>query len=139
MTDGPFARLGVDREHVPVDGPTGGGGHREECVDLGVGEAVVATLDDGFESGARMLAHRSAQLDDLAVGADARCDRTILGVGVRWRARGRKAETTGFDRSFELDHHLGELVGCRGTLECRVAHHVMADRTMADQEARVDT
>jgi hypothetical protein len=56
-----------DREHVPVERAPARERHLGHEVDFGVGEAAQAAVGDVLEHGPFVLAHRSAQREDLVV------------------------------------------------------------------------
>jgi hypothetical protein len=133
-----FGCRGVEREHVPVQGPLGGARHADEEVDFFVGEHVVAAFGDCFERGARMASDLTAQRQHLLGGGHARRHGVAVAVGVRRRARGREPEAARGDAiGKQLGHGLDLGIGGRihGALG---PHDLAANRTVAHEETRVD-
>ena len=133
----PLGLLGVDGEHVPVEGAAGGEGHLRHLLDLVVAEPPHAPVGDVLERGALVLAHGAAQREHLLLRRPPRGDRLAVAVGVGERERGREADPAGIDRLVQQPHHPVDLLGGRLVADGVRSHHVAAQRAVADVEHRV--
>src|SRR5207244_5852703 len=78
------------------------------------------------------LAHHADEPPDLAPRRQPAGDRPAIGRLVDRRARGREAHRAGADRVTELALHRAKVVLRRRLLERALAHHVGAERAVAD-------
>ena len=129
----------VDGEHVPVERSACRDRHRDEQVDLVVGELVEAAVDDAFERRALVLLRRprtSASTSSCVAHRDGTgCPSPSECV---YDERGREAEAAGVDRLVQQLHHRRRPARGVASLPTDVrAHHVAAQRAVADEEPGV--
>ena len=101
---------------------------------LHLGAVAAAGLD---EAGAEVAQHVAESEDFLLVGPDRR-DVHALRVEMPLVARHREPERAGLHAVANQVLHLADFVLGGGALLAVVAHHVIADRGMADQVADID-
>ena len=130
--------LRVDGEHVPVERAPARERHLRHQLHLGVGEAAQAAVGDVLERRALVLAHRAAQREHFVVGGPARRDRLAVAVGVRERERGGEPEPARGERVVQQRGDRVELLGRRLVADAVGAHHVAAQRAVADHEPDVE-
>ena len=82
-------------------------------------------------------ADRLAQRQQLVGLGPARRDRLAVAVGVRVRQRGREAEAAGLERVAAARQHGRDLLGVGLVADGVGAHHVAAERAVADEEPGV--
>ena len=128
---------GVDRQHVPVEGPVGRDAHGGHEVDLLGAERVETAVGDVLEGRPLVGAHLLAEGQHLAAVRVARADRPAVTVGVGARLRGREPKPSRLERLGQQRPHRGDLVVGRDLFAPLRPHHLAAQRAVPHQEPGV--